>query len=454
MARLLTPADFGLVAMVNALVGFAHVFAEGGLSVATVQSREIGQRQVSALFWVNVVLGIVLTLAIAAAAPALSWFYGDERLVDVTLVSATTFLFVGLGVQHDALLRRQMRFRAISSRNVTSAAVALVVALTMAWKGAGYWALVVSPLVGLATRTILSWLIVRWRPGRPRRGADVRPLLELGGNLTAANCVGYLSRILDQILIGRYWGAGPLGLYSKAYNLLVLPFRQLDAPLATVALPALSRVQDEPERQARYFLRTANLLMWITLPLVGYLFVCSDSVIVVVLGDQWRESAAVFRIFAVATPALPLFRLSTLLLQSRGRTDRLLKLVLLRSPIIAGSAFVGLPFGINGVALALAVAMLATMPWVLSYTFAGTRLTLPHVGRAVLYPLLVWLVTVGVTPLVLQLTAVRGDFPRLTVAALSFVAIHLLAALAPPVGRELRSLRELLRELRLPRRSR
>jgi O-antigen/teichoic acid export membrane protein len=279
-------------------------------------------------------------------------------------------------------------------------------------------------------------------------------MLRLGGNLAIAQCVGYLSRIPDQVLIGRYWGAGSLGLYSKAYSLLVLPFRQLDAPLATVTLPALSRIQDEPERQARYFLRIANLLMWVSLPLVGYLFVCADPVIVVLLGDQWRESATVFRIFAIAAPVLPLFRICALLLQSRGLTERLLRLVLFRAPFIAGSAFIGLPFGITGVALALATALVVTMPLVLSYAFSGTRLTLSRLVRAVLHPFLLWILAVVFTLLVLRLIPTSSEPLHLAVAVLPFATVYVFGAFLPPVRRELLSLRDLLKELRLRRHAR
>jgi O-antigen/teichoic acid export membrane protein len=279
-------------------------------------------------------------------------------------------------------------------------------------------------------------------------------MLMLGGNQTAANCVVYLSRSLDSILIGRFWGAGPLGLYSKAQALLLLPVRQLDAPLAVVALPALSRIQDDPERQARYYLRIANLLMWATTPLVGFLFVAAHPVIALLLGDQWRESAVVFRIFAACAPAFPLLQLNTLLFQSRGRTDRLLKVTLISAPVLMGSVLLGLPFGTRGVALAYTLATLAVLPWVFAFTFRGTRLTLGRFGRAILFPVSVCLGAVLAGLVALHLAAPEGVLPSLSLVALAFAVVYALGVLLPPVRRELLSLRDLLRELRPAERTR
>ena len=160
----------------------------------------------------------------------LAWFYHEPRLKDITFLVSLTFLIGGLRVQHDALLRRQMRFKSLAIRDVTSYVLAVPVAITMAWRGAGYWAIVALPLTLNLTQMSLSWLMVRWIPGLPRRDAKVRSLIAFGGNVAASYLVFNVNRSADSILIGWYWGAGPLGLYSRAYNLLMLPVRQLGAP--------------------------------------------------------------------------------------------------------------------------------------------------------------------------------------------------------------------------------
>jgi O-antigen/teichoic acid export membrane protein len=448
LARLLTPAEFGLVAMVSTVTGLGQAFADLGLSEATIQRKEISHVQVSALFWINVAIGLGLMLITAAMAPVLARFYRDSRIVDITLVTSLTFLFGGLRVQPDAILKRQMRFASLAIRDVTSYAVAVPLAITMAWRGAGYWALVALPLTLNFTQMALSWLMVNWRPSLPRRGAEVGSLITFGGNVAASYFIINVSRSADNVLIGRYTGAGPLGLYSRAYNLLMLPVRQLSLPAGSVAVPAFSRTQDDPERFARYYLRTVNLILWISAPVFGFLFVAAKPVIVLVLGNQWREAAPVFQILAISALAQLFLDSTTWLFVSRGQSQQLLKLLLIVSPVIVGSYAIGLPFGIKGVALSGSLVLLSILPWMLKFAFRGTNLTLRRLGRALLYPISLSLAGVFVAELALHAIGPERIYSQFLVVALSFAVVYSLSALIVPVREEIMSLRKLSAELR------
>jgi PST family polysaccharide transporter len=453
LARLLTPSDFGLVAMVTAITGLGQAFADLGLSEATIQRQDISHEQVSALFWINVAIGLGLMLVMMGLAPALTWFYHEPRMRNLTFVLSFTFLIGGLRVQHNALLQRQMRFAAMAIRDVAGVAVAVTTAIAMAWKGAGYWAIVAYPLVFNFTQTALSWAFVRWLPSLPRLSAKVGSLVAFGGNVAGSYLVNYLNRSMDSVLIGRYWGAGPLGLYSRAYNLLMLPVNQLNGPLGRVIVPAFSRLQDDPERFARYYLRTANLIMWIATPIFGFLFVAAEPVIVLVLGPRWREAAPVFQILSIAALAILLFNPTNWLLVCQGQSGRLLKLFLILTPIFAGSYIVGLPFGIKGVALTGSLVFVGIFPWVLRYTFRGTNLTLKGLGRAIVCPIALSLTGIVSAELALHMIAPHGTVSQLLVTALAFAVTGLLSMLVRPVREEAMSLRRLLSELRLSRQS-
>jgi O-antigen/teichoic acid export membrane protein len=448
LARLLTPADFGLVAMVSTVTGLGQAFADLGLSEATIQRKEISHDQVSALFWINVAIGVGLTLITVAFAPVLARFYRDARLVNITLLVSLTFLIGGLRVQPDAILKRQMRFSSLAIRDVASYLVAVPIAIMMALRGAGYWALVALPLILNLTAMALSWLMVKWRPGLPRRGAQVGSMIAFGGNVAASYFVINISRSADNVLIGRYTGAGPLGLYSRAYNLLMLPVRQLSGPAGSVAIPAFSRTQDEPERFARYYLRTMNLILWISAPVFGFLFVAAQPVVVLVLGNQWREAAPVFQILAISALGQLLLDSTTWLFVSRGQSQQLLKILLIISPIIVAGYVIGLPFGIKGVALSGSLVLLAILPWMLKFAFRGTNLTLQRLGRALLYPIALSLAGVFLAELALGWIGPELIFSQLLVIALSFVMAYALSALIPTVREEIMSLRKLSSELR------
>lgn len=453
MARLLAPADYGLVAMVTAITTVGQAFADLGLSEATIQRENLRHDQVSTLFWINVAIGLILTLVTAALAPVLAWFYREPRLLWIALVFSPTFLIGGLRVQHDALLQRQMRFFLLAIRDVSSWAVAVPVAITLAWRGAGYWALIALPLTFNLTQMVLSWVMARWIPGLPRRNADVRSLISFGGKVAVCYLIWNPMRTADNVLIGWHWGAGPLGLYSKACNLLMMPVRQITSPARSVAIPTFSRTQGEPERFARYYLRAMNLMIWIGMPLFGFLLVAAEPVIIVTLGNQWKQAASVFQILAIGAVGQLLLETSVWLLVSRGQSGRLLKLFLIICPIIVGGFAIGLPFGIKGVALSGSLVFLALLPWMLNFAFQGTSLTLPRLGQAILWPILVGLAGIAFAEGALRVMVPRHVLSQLLAAALGFAVAYSLSLLIPPVRREIVSFKELLGPLRLSKRT-
>jgi O-antigen/teichoic acid export membrane protein len=451
LARLLTPADFGLVAMVTAVSGLGQSFADLGLSEATIQREDVDQAQVSALFWINVGIGIVLTLVMAALAPVMVWFYREPQLKAITYALSFTFLICSLRVQHEALLKRQMRFVALAIRDVASYAVSVPLAIVVALRGGSYWALVVMPLSMNFVQMALSWLMVRWVPSRPRRAEGVGSMVAFGSHIAGSYLMNRASQNSSNALVGWWWGAAPLGLFSRAFNLLMLPVQQLSAPLGSVIVPAFSRIQNDSERFARYYLRAANLLIWATGAVFGFLFVAAKPIILLMLGRQWTEAAPVFQLLTICAFAQPLLQLTNWSLASRGESRRLLKLRTILSPIVLGSFVVGLPFGIKAVALSSAVVLLATVPWALKFAFRGTTLTLGRVGAMVRWPVALSLGGVCMAEFALRQFAPRTIFSQLGVDALAFAFAFLLSALIPAVRKEILSFRDVLGEIRLSR---
>jgi O-antigen/teichoic acid export membrane protein len=449
LARLLTPTDFGLVAMVTAVTGFGQAFADLGLSEATIQSPEINHSQVSTLFWVNVLIGAILMLVTIGLAPALAYFYRQPRLKEITFLLSVVFVICALRVQHDALLKRQMRFSSLAARDVISSLVSAPVAICLAWKGAGYWALVAMPLTFNFVQMLLSWLMVRWVPGLPRRDGKIGSLVCFGGNVAASYIVITVNRSLDNVLVGWYWGAAPLGLYSRAYNLLMLPVRQLSAPAGAVAVPAFSRLQNDSERFVRYFLRTINVMVWVIAPALAFLFVAATPVVLLLLGSQWRGAAPVFQILAISAFAQLLLEAVTWLFVSRGESKEMLKVLLRISPCVLLGFVVGLPFGIKGVAWSGSLALIVVLPYLLKIAFRGTTLTFRRLGQAFAYP-----VGFALTGLCLAEVALRTMNPQQPVTQIITAAIGFLIALAigllfPPMRNEAILLTRLFSELRL-----
>lgn len=356
LARLLTPEDYGLIGMVAILINFVGMFQYLGLSTATVKWAELTHQQVSTLFWINMALSATIMLVTFGAAPLVAWFYKEPRLIGITIAYGVSILFAGLAIQHEAILSRQMRFAAIVVVETLGLLIGFMVAIVAAWKGAGYWSLVINQLVMTLVTVIGVWSVCRWRPGLPGRGLGVRSMLSYGGNLTGFNVMNFFSRNLDNALIGKFWGPHQLGVYSRAYQMLLLPMQQINAPLAAVAVPTLSRLVDTPERYRAAYLRILEKIVMITMPLGALMIATSDWMVLLLLGPQWRETGRIFMLLGIAAIIQPVTKTSWWLFATQGRTKDLFHWGLIGGAIAVGSILVGLPWGATGVAASYAVA--------------------------------------------------------------------------------------------------
>jgi O-antigen/teichoic acid export membrane protein len=355
LARLLTPGDFGLVAMVAPIAGFVGLFKDLGLSMATIQNDRIDHRQISTLFWINVALSAVLAGTTVLLAPVVGQFYGDPRTVSITIAYGCMMFLGGFTAQHLALLQRQMRFSGLAAVEIVATAVSVAAAIAAAFGGFGYWSLVVMQAANAGVNLVMVWTLSGWRPGRPARDSGIRAMLKFGGNLTGANAMNYVARNIDQVLIGKVWGEAALGLYSKAYALLLFPLTQINVPVSRVAIPALSRLQSEPERYRRAYLDIVNKVLLITLPGMVTLILTADWVVSVVLGPQWTGAAEIFFWLGIAALTQPLTNTIGWLFITQGRTREHLHWSIIGSVLITVSVVGGLPWGPVGVAASYAI---------------------------------------------------------------------------------------------------
>ncbi len=299
LARLLSPDDYGVVAMVLAVTGFAGLFRDLGLSSAAIQKKDLTHAQQSNLFWLNIAMGVFLTLIVSAASPLVGLFYQKPELVSVTCAMSASFIIGAVGTQHGALLVRKMQFGRQAIANISGAIVTLLVAITFSLQGYSYWSLVWGSLAGAFVTTCLLYLLSPFSPGRPSKGSGIRGMLQFGANITGFEFVNYFHRNLDNILIGRFWGPDALGLYTEAYRLLMLPISAIRAPINTVAFPALSRLLEHPEAYRSYYRRVTAVVAFLSMPLCALLFATSRPAIEFLLGKQWLGVAPIFSWLAV-----------------------------------------------------------------------------------------------------------------------------------------------------------
>jgi O-antigen/teichoic acid export membrane protein len=453
LARLLTPRDFGLFAMVTAVIGYLRVFKDAGLSTATVQREEITQAQVSNLFWINVGLSGAITLLLAASSPLVARFYHEPRLIGVTLTLSATFLLNGLAVQHAALLRRQMRFKALTVIQISSTSIGVVLAIGMALLGYKYWALVVSNLVMVLTMTLFTWLAMPWRPCAPSRQSGTRPLISFGANMASGGFVYSLATGMDGMLIGRYCGAASLGLYSRATALLRRPAEQFLSPIGSVFLPVLSRVQNQPERYRRTFLQIYEAMALVSCLVTGLLFALARPLTLAVLGPKWEQASIIFAAFAAAALFTAPATASTWLFSSQGRGREWLITSSVLSAITLGSFLIGLPYGPAGVAItASIIGTVVGLPAL--YYFAGRQgpVTTGDLWKRVLRYIPLWVTVCGSTYLLLGFCPDAKPLMQLIICApVGALAGTIMICSLSPMRRTALGLINIVRELRFGR---
>lgn len=357
LARLLDPKEFGLVGMVTAFTGVLNLFRDFGLSTATVQRFTVTHEQTSTLFWINVAAGVFLSLVLASFAPFICDFYHEPRLFWVSIVLATGFVFNAAGVQHSAMLQRQMRFTAMAMIQVIALIASTALGISLAVAHFGYWALVAMSITLPLVSTVCFWIAVPWVPGAPRRGAGVRPLLRFGGAVTLNSLVVYLAYNLDKVFLGRYWGAEVLGLYGRSYQILSIPRDNLDSAVGEVAFAALARLQDDREKLRNYFLKGYSLVLALSIPITLVISLFSRDLVWVVLGPKWNSAAPILRSLAPSILIASFMSPIGWLLASVGMVGRCLKIGLVNVPVLTAAYLLGLPYGAIGVALGLSVAM-------------------------------------------------------------------------------------------------
>ena len=352
LARLLGPDDFGLMAITLATVGILGRIKDAGLFTATVQSKLLVQEQVTALFWLSTALAAAVALLTLMLAPAVGWFYRDARLVPVAAALACVPLLDGVTMPFQAVMTRQMRFVALSVLDAGALVVGLGAAVALARAGAGYWSLVWQEILYSAVYALAIGIVCRWRPGRPRRPSGVRPMVAFGLHLSGVRILNYLAMNLDTVFVGRFNGPQQAGIYDRSYRLITLPSTLLNQPLSAVAVPALSRLQDDDTRYRAFYRAWVGLVFGLTMPLVVFLFVDAERAVVTILGSQWIGIVPIYRVLAPAAFIGRFNVVTNWLYISTGRADRQLRWSAFVLVTMVTAYAVGVNWGAFGVAAA------------------------------------------------------------------------------------------------------
>jgi len=375
LARILGPEAIGFVAMTTAVVGIADLLQGGGLARAAVQAPSVSRGQRTNLFWLNLLIGCVAGLAVFLCAPLVSTLYGEPKLEVITRWLALAFLFSGFAAQFSASLARAMRFKALAVATTSGSIAGLVVALAVAILGGSYWALVAQHLTVVGVTACVAVASAAWWPGLPKRGASVRRFLSFGANLFGVQFLKYLSQNVDTVVVGAQLGPTMAGLYSRSFQLVAYPVAQLNQPAGQVALPVLSRLNQDLEKYLHYLRRGQSLVLNGAVPLMCFTACFAIPIVGLVLGPQWAHAGPLVSILAVGGIFQSVSFASEWIFLSSGRTDAQLRCALVTRPIVVVAVLIGSLWGVVGVAGAYAAAV--GVLWPVSLVWAGRAAGIP-----------------------------------------------------------------------------
>ncbi len=377
LARLLLPEDFGLLSMAMVFVVVGQLFADFGIGAAIVQSPRVDRTALVSSFWANCAIGLAAAALLWSAAPLVAGFYAEPRVAAVLRALGAGLVLSAMTAVPRAILHKRMDFRADARARLIGALSGATVAASAAWSGLGVWALVLQVVVDNAVTLGLSSVWASWWPGLGFSWRSIRPLLSFSAGVLGSSMLGYSTRSVDNVLIGRALGGVALGHYALAYRMMLYPLAQVSGVLVKVLFPTLSTLQGDPSRFRRAYLVSVGTIAAITFPMMLGLLAVAHDFIVVVFGEKWLPMEHVLRVFCVLGMVQSVGTTVGTLYLSTGKTRKLLLVNLVSTPVILASFIIGLRWGILGVAVAYATASLA-----LFYVSLGIAFRIIGLGMA------------------------------------------------------------------------
>jgi O-antigen/teichoic acid export membrane protein len=427
LARLLTPEDFGLVAIITVLTSFAPLLIDFGLGDATAQRSKITQSQVSSLFWLSSGIGLAIAVVVAACSPLIAWIYRDHRLETIALYSAITFILSAVSNQHLALLRRTLQFAGIARIQILSTLIGIVVAISMAICGYGYWALVVRTITGSLCVAIGAWLVCRWRPGFPVLDNEVKSMVRFGLHVVGFSVTYSVTGAVDRIALGLFYGLAEVGYYQNALALYDNTLFSTLMQLHRVGSAALSKLQSNPAALRQKYEVALSTLAFFVMPAAAILSVTAQDLTVMLLGEKWREAGILLSIIALRGIFQVVEGSQGWLHLSTGRPDRWRNWGIVSLVVQVVAVLGGLPFGATGVAVGVVMTSLLTAVPSISYAGRPIGIGAALVIRAV-GPQLIGAISTAAAGWWLQTTALThcSSFARIFLSTGFCISIYLL----------------------------
>ena len=455
LARLLTPADFGVVTMVTTFSLLLVSFGLNGFSEAVIQFEEVDHQTASNLFWINTGAGLVLAIAFAVSGSLLARFYGNPLVANVAVGMSVGIFIPAASVIHLALLKRAILFTETSTNDVVGRVMNTAVSIVLALRGWGYWALVAGIVAQQISQTMGAWWFCRWVPSLPRQTGKTGAMVRFAGKVYGNFIVSYSGQNIDNLLVGWRFNAVALGFYKKAFDLFALTASQLTAPLNNVALATLSRLNEDHVLLRRYLANSLGMVAFAGMAVSADLTLVGKDVVRLVLGPKWSESGRIFQIFGPGIGAMLLCSTIGWIHLAIGKPGRWLRWNLIALASTVSLFLAALPWGPAGVAAAWSISY-----WTLlipGFWYAGRPIEfgisalLTAIWRYAAAALVAGVATAAIIrgrPLLENLSGTSAALAATIIVSILFFTLYLVTVILFHRGlAPLRQLASLLREL-------
>jgi teichuronic acid exporter len=423
LARLLMPAEFGLIGMAMVFIGISGVFTNLGLSSALVQRADPTEEHYSSSFYLNIAASLVLTLLFIALAPVIARFFKNEALTNIIRVLSLSLLISGFTIVQEARLRKKMRFDLLTKARIISSVSSGIVGVAMAFTGFGVWSLVAQTLLGRLATTGYYWFVSDWKPKLVFKLKALRELWSYSMNLFLSSIIDTAYSQLDSLIIARVFSARELGLYSKAKAMNGFVIKYSSESIGSVTFPAMAEVKDDRRRMLELGFNAEKLIAFVSFALLGWLFVAAGPLILTLYGSKWQPAVEIIRLLCLSGFAYPISAATLSMLKASGDSRSFLKVEVWKKIVGLAGLAIGFAFGLKGYLISLVITGAIAVLLNMFYTGRSLNITVKHQ----LFPLMPYLLLAVAAAFITDILPVEFsmNFINLIIVTISFFALYL-----------------------------
>lgn len=369
LARLLLPEEFGLIGMISVFIAIGTSLVNSGLTQSIIRGKDLDQEDYSTVFYFNIAASILIYLILYFAAPYIADFYDRDILINIVRVYCLTFITSAFSAVQMARLTKNMEFKTLAFIGIPSNIIGGIVGVTMAYMGYGVWSLVWSYICTTLGRTIQLWIYSDWNPSLMFSKSKFKDHFNFGYKLTLS---GLLNTIYDNIyliVIGRFFSASQVGLYTRAQTMKQLPVTNLSNALNKVTFPLFAKIQDDDVRLKRVYKQLMQMVVFIITPVLVFMAVLGEPLFRLLFTEKWVPAVPYFQILCATGILYPIHAYNLNVLKVKGRSDLFLKLEVIKKIIISITVVIALQFGI--MALLYGQVIISILAFVINTYYTG-----------------------------------------------------------------------------------